>query len=111
MTKCIYIMALAAVLALGCVWQAVRLRSAGYRIQELSQQIAEEQHSRELYRAHLSKLKSPGRITTLVAWLGLDLQEPAPNPATQQAGSVLVRGDQPGLPIDDHMSVAAAQNY
>ncbi len=74
--KMVYILALATALALTLVYQSsIRLR-VGYDLAELQSQIAEERADEQVHQAQLSKLKGPRRIGHLVAWLGLDLQEP-----------------------------------
>ncbi|MFW6189529.1 MAG: hypothetical protein ACOC7T_03765 [Planctomycetota bacterium] len=99
---------LATALALAVVWQGAELRDTGYRAQELRDRISEQKARRQIYLAHLSKLKSPQRITRLVAYLGLDLEEPAARPGVQLAGE--------GAPASTEeeaaeVSVATAQQY
>ncbi len=73
LTKFVYGMALATALALCVVWHNAGLRTLGYRLQDLREEIAEQEADRAIYLAHLSKLSNPQRIAGLIAWLGLDL--------------------------------------
>ncbi|MHC4592142.1 MAG: hypothetical protein ACYS8L_05545 [Planctomycetota bacterium] len=73
--KLVYVAALATGLALAVVWQSAALCEAGYRLEELEAQAAEQEAEGAIYESHLSKLKNPQRILGLVAWLGLDLRE------------------------------------
>lgn len=74
--KLVYGLVGATALALAVVYESAALRRTGYRLQELRAEIAEQQAERSIYQSHLSKLRNPQRIMRLVAWLGLDLQEP-----------------------------------
>lgn len=78
----IYAVVLATMLALCLVRQNAALRTVGYRLEDLREEIAEEEAERAIYLAHVSKLRNPQRILSLVAWLGLDLCE---RPAVQTA--------------------------
>ncbi len=73
--KTVCVIFLVALMALAVVWQSARMRRVGYRIDELRGRLRELRAERASYRTHLSKLKNPGRITALVAWLGLELQQ------------------------------------
>jgi len=85
--KFFYLLGLATALALCVVRQNAALRTAGYRLQDLRDEIAEQEGERAVYRAHLSKLKSPQRIRSLLACLGLDLCErPVATPAPPEPG-------------------------
>jgi len=91
MARCIYAMLIATALALALVWQGAEVRSVGYELEELREQVAEQKALSAIYEAHLSKLKSPQRVTALVAWLGLDLEEPVP-PAAAGGTAVALNG-------------------
>ncbi|MCK4284287.1 MAG: hypothetical protein KAX44_08220 [Candidatus Brocadiae bacterium] len=73
LAKFVYGIALATALALCVVWQNAGLRTLGYRLQDLREEIAEQEAEGAIYLAHLSKLSNPQRIAGLIAWLGLDL--------------------------------------
>jgi hypothetical protein len=73
--RLLYVLALVTALALALVWQSARVRQAGYRAAELRAQIAEQKAERAVHGAHLSKLRSPQRVVSLVRWLGLELEE------------------------------------
>ena len=77
---------LATALALAVVHQNARIRQAGYELSEVRAQITEQRAELAIHKAHLSKLKNPQRILSLVAWLGLDLQE-RPVPAAPQTAA------------------------
>ncbi len=104
--KTIYVLALATALALAVAWQGARLRRTGYRVQELKEAVAQQQYRCDMYRAHLSKLKSPQRITALVEWLGLDLLEQPPH----LAESALAEATQPE-PQDPPLAVARVPGW
>jgi cell division protein FtsL len=73
--KFIYLLAVATAVALCVVRQNAALRATGYRVQDLREEVADQEGERATYQAHLSKLRNPQRIQSLVAWLGLDLCE------------------------------------
>ena len=89
------LLGLATALALCVVRQNAALRAAGYRLQDLREEIAEQEGERAVYHAHLSKLKNPQRIQSLLACLGLDLcerpvtvphaPEPGPDPIAAES--------------------------
>ncbi len=78
MFRWVYAMVIATGLALALVWQGAGMREDGYAVARLQQQISDQQAQTAMLETHLSKLKSPQRVTTLVAYLGLDLQPPVP---------------------------------
>jgi hypothetical protein len=78
MVRWVYAMLLATALALALVWQGAGMRQTGYDLARLGEQMADQKAQSAMLEAHLSKLASPQRVTTLVAYLGLDLQPPAP---------------------------------
>ena len=114
MFRCLYAMVLVTALALALVWQGSGMRAAGYDVERLRGQIADQKAQTAMFEAHLSKLKSPQRVTTLVAWLGLDLQEQVPAPEPQEMviarnTSPYVPGARAASPVDaGTMSVAVA---
>jgi hypothetical protein len=73
--KLLYFMLLATFLALAVVWENAALRHAGYRLEQLRAQVAEQRAEQIVNQVHLSKLRNPQRILGLVKWLGLDLCE------------------------------------
>jgi len=118
MSKMIYLVALSTALGMAVVCQGAVLRRTGYEVEDLQNQLAELEAQATTYRAHLSRLRNPQRITGLVAWLGLDLQEP-----TAQVEVVFAEldetGQRPSAPADepvidgnaDELSVAAAPRF
>ena len=120
MTRTIYVMLLATALALAVVRQGASLRHAVYNVEGLRNQVAEMDSMAATYRTHLSKLKNPERISGLVAWLALDLQQPSV--PTDTAFAELGAGGGPAEPatagervtVDggtEEMSVAAAPRF
>jgi hypothetical protein len=71
-------------LALVLVWQGAGLRATGYEVEKLQERIADQKALTAMYETHLSKLKNPQRVTTLVGWLGLDLKQPVPEAEPQE---------------------------
>jgi len=99
MFRWMYALVIATALALALVWQGAGMRQVGYDVERLHQQIADQQAQTAMLETHLSKLKSPQRVTTLVAYLGLDLQPPVPAAA-------------PAGPLDSAtVSMAAATGF
>ena len=84
MVRGIYVLVLVTALALVLVWQGAGLRATGYEVEKLQERIADQKALTAMYETHLSKLKNPQRVTTLVGWLGLDLQQPVPDAAPQE---------------------------
>lgn len=80
-TKSIVCILLGTALALAVVRQSAILRQAGYRLEELRGDIAEEKAEYAVCEAHVCKLRSPKRILALAERLGLELERPAPSPA------------------------------
>jgi hypothetical protein len=78
-------MLLATGLALAVVWQGAVSRGVGYTIQDLHAEQEELRAQHAIYRAHLSKLKNPGRVRRLVSCLGFNLHEPPIEPAAVAA--------------------------
>jgi hypothetical protein len=76
---------LASALGLVVVCQSTFMLRRGYQLQQLRAQITEQQAERAVYRAHLGKLRNARRIMRLVAWLGLELQEPKVSVAKSEA--------------------------
>ncbi len=74
-SRLLYFMILATFLALAVVWENAALRRAGYRLEQLRAQVAEQRAEKVAYQAHLSKLRNPQRVLGLVKYLGLDLSE------------------------------------
>lgn len=81
MVRGVFIMLVLTALALLLVWQGAELRATGYEVERLQQRIADQNALTAIYQAHLSKLKNPARVTTLVGWLKLDLQQQVPEAA------------------------------
>lgn len=102
MVRCICALTLATALALALVWQGAGMRRAGYAVERLHEQISDQQAQSASLEAQLSKLKNPERVTTLVAYLGLDLRPPVP-PA-EAAPAAGVRQSKP-------VSIAAANGF
>jgi hypothetical protein len=69
---------LATALALAVVYQSTTLRRAGYRLEEVRREIAEEKADYAVHEAHVCKLRSPQRILALAERLGLNLERPTP---------------------------------
>ena len=86
-TRLAVMLVLATTLGLAVVHQNARIRQAGYELSALNGRIAEQRAELAIHKAHLSKLKNPQRILALVAWLGLDLQEPPVAPAAPQVAA------------------------
>ncbi len=84
--RVVYITAVGTVLALALVLQSAAIRQSGYRLEELRAGIVEGQTENAIYRAHISKLKSPRRVMMLVEALGLGL-EIRPVPAARTEGA------------------------
>lgn len=84
MVRGIYVVVVATALALVLVWQGAGLRATGYEVARLQGRIADQKALTAMYETHLSKLKNPQRVTTLVGWLGLDLKQPVPQAETQE---------------------------
>jgi len=74
LAKCLYIFAVATALALLVVWQSTVVRSGGYLLARLEKEVEREQWRGRMYRAQVSKLKSPARITRLLGQLGIELE-------------------------------------
>jgi hypothetical protein len=104
-------MALATALALAVVCQSASIRSAGYRLQELREQLGEQRAELAIHRAHISKLKNPGRILRLAEWLGLELEErpvvAASAPLTDQSKARLLTVLPSGGPQPEHRGAPA----
>ncbi len=99
MFRWIYAMVVATGLALALVWQGAGMREDGYAVARLQKQISDQKAQTAMLETHLSKLKSPQRVTTLVAYLGLNLQPPVP-------------AAEPARPLDSGtVSVAAATGF
>jgi len=74
LAKCLYIFAVATALALLVAWQSTVVRSGGYLLARLEREAEREQWRGRMYRAQVSKLKSPTRITRLLGQLGIELE-------------------------------------
>ena len=73
--RVVYIALVATALALALVLQSAAIRESGYRLEDLRAEIAEVRTEHAVHLAHVSKLKSPRRVLSLVQTLGLGLQE------------------------------------
>jgi hypothetical protein len=80
--KSIVCILLATALALAVVHQSATLRRAGYRLEEVRREIAEEKADYAVHEAHVCKLRSPQRILALAERLGLDLERSTPEQTT-----------------------------
>jgi cell division protein FtsL len=84
--KSVFCILLATALALAVVHQSAVLRQTGYRLEQVSREIAEEKTEYAVHEAHVCKLRSPKRILALAEQLGLDLEHPAPEDGGRPVG-------------------------
>jgi len=75
-SRALYVLLIATALALAVVWQNTLQRQAGYRLQELDSEIAEQEAQQAVQKTHVSKLRNPQRIRQLASEYGLELRQP-----------------------------------